>query len=449
MFLRWTTDSYVTSHLVEAVGTGSTYAATIPGQAANTSVQYTAVSSTVDLSMLTASGAIDPLLLVTTDSYHTVVQSTPTPTPTPTETPTPTPTPTETPTPTATPSPTPTQTPTPSPTPTETPTPTATATVTPTPTPTVTVTPTPTPTVTVTPTPTASATISPPPTGSPTATPTPTPRVTPSPTPSPTPTSTPLATPPPVQFANISTRLSVGTENDVLIAGFIITGTQPKKVYLRGLGYSLSVNDTLPDPVLELHDSTSRLIAKNDDWENSPEKEAILATNISPPNRLESAILTVLDPGAYTAILKDAGGRTGIGSVEVYDLDQTVDSKLANRSPRGLVQTGAKVMSGGVIVMGTEAAKVIIRAIGPSLPLAGALTNPTLELHDVNGAVIGYNDDWRTDQETEIIASTVPPANEAESAIVKSLAPGNYTAIVRGSQGTTGVALVEAYQLDN
>jgi hypothetical protein len=243
--------------------------------------------------------------------------------------------------------------------------------------------------------------------------------------------------------------LDVGTGDNALIGGFIITGTKPKKVYIRGLGYSLSVQGTLPDPLLELHDGSGRLIEQNDNWGNSPEKDAILATNIYPASPLESAIMTVLNPGAYTAILKDAGGKTGIGSVEIYDLDRTVDSKLANISTRGFVQTGDNVMIGGVIVLGTDSARLIIRAIGPSLPLPGALRDPNLELHDGNGAVIGYNDNWRTDHEAEIIATTVPPMNDAESAIVETLVPGNYTAIVRGNQGATGIALVEAYQLDN
>ncbi len=228
-----------------------------------------------------------------------------------------------------------------------------------------------------------------------------------------------------------------------------MTGTAPKKVLLRGLGFSLNVKDTLPDPLLELHDQSGALIAQNDDWENSPDKQAIIDANLSPGNPLESAILSTLKPGQYTAILRGVDGGTGVGLVEIYDLDRTVDSILANVSSRGLVQTGDNVMIGGFIVLGNEPANIIIRAIGPSLPVTGALADPTLEMHDENGAVIAFNDNWRSDQEAEIIATTIPPTNDAESAFVAALTPGAYTAIVRGSDNTTGVALVEAYQLDH
>ena len=132
---------------------------------------------------------------------------------------------------------------------------------------------------------------------------------------------------------------------------------------------------------------------------------------------------------------------------EVYDLDRTVNSKLANISTRGLVQTGNNVMIGGFIVVGPDSQKVIVRAMGPSLPLSGALANPTLELHDGNGALFAANDDWRSDQEAEIIATGIAPSNNLESAIVRTLAPGNYTAIVRGVNDTMGVALVEVYRI--
>ena len=153
---------------------------------------------------------------------------------------------------------------------------------------------------------------------------------------------------------------------------------------------------------------------------------------------------------AYTAIVRGVNNGTGIGLVEAYDLDRTVDSKLANISTRGFVQTGDNVLIGGLIVAGQDPSflKVIVRAIGPSLPVPGALGDPTLELHDGNGALIASNDNWRSDQEAEIIATGIPPSNDLESAIVRNLAPGNYTAIVRGVNNTTGVALVEAYGLN-
>ena len=175
----------------------------------------------------------------------------------------------------------------------------------------------------------------------------------------------------------------------------------------------------------------------------------MINTTIAPTNDKEAAILTALDPGAYTAIVRGVGGTTGVGPVEAYDLDSTVDSKLANISTRGLVQTGDNVMIGGFIVTGATPTNTLIRALGPSLPVMGALADPTLELHDGNGAVIATNDNWKDTQQAAIEATTIPPTNDAESAIVQTLAPGAYTAIVRGKNNTTGVALVEAYQLGN
>ena len=239
--------------------------------------------------------------------------------------------------------------------------------------------------------------------------------------------------------------------SNVLIGGFIITGTQPKKVIVRAIGPSLSsfFPGALADPVLELRNSSGGLIASNDNWRSDQEAE-IIATTIPPSNDLESAIVATLpaNSSAYTAIVRGVNNGTGIGVVEAYDLDRTVDSKLANISTRGLVQTGDNVLIGGLIVLGQNPLRVIVRAIGPSLPLPGALGDPTLELHDGNGALIASNDNWRSDQEAEIIATGIPPSNDLESAIVRNLAPGNYTAIVRGVNSTTGIAVVEAYGLN-
>jgi len=338
---------------------------------------------------------------------------------------TPVPTPTSTPAPTSTPTPSPTVTPSPTPPPSPTPTSTPVATLTPTPTPAASLTPTPTPT----------------PPGSPTPTPTA--------TPTPAVTATPTPTVAPGTFGNISTRLRVETGDNVLIGGFIITGTQPKKIILRAIGPSLPVAGALADPVLELRDSSGALIQSNDNWRSDQEAE-IIASTIPPTNNLESAIVATLpaNNSAYTAIVRGVDNGTGIGAVEVYDLNQAVDSKLANISTRGFVQTGDNVLIGGLIVLGQNPLRVIVRAIGPSLPVPGALSDPTLELRDGNGGLIASNDNWRSDQEAEIIATTIPPSSDLESAIVRDLAPGNYTALVRGVNGTMGVGAVEAYDLN-
>ena len=252
----------------------------------------------------------------------------------------------------------------------------------------------------------------------------------------------------PVTLANISTRAIVQTGNNVLIGGFIITGTQNKSVLLRAIGPSLTLAGKLMNPLLELHNSAGALITSNDNWGNAPNHQEIANTGAAPANSFESAILRLLPPGRYTAIVRGVGNATGIALVEGYDLDRTVDSKFANISTRGLVQTGNNVMIGGFIVLGADSQKVIIRAIGPSLALAGKLMNPTLELHNRQGAIIASNDNWRTTQQAEIIATGIPPSNNFESSIVRTLTPGAYTAIVRGVGNTTGLALVEVYGLN-
>lgn len=253
----------------------------------------------------------------------------------------------------------------------------------------------------------------------------------------------------PLKLGNISTRIKVGTGNNVMIGGFIITGNEPKKVIVRGIGPSLGIVGQLEDPTLELHDSSGQLIASNDDWQNGPDAQAVMDSGIPPYSSKEAAIVRTLDPGAYTAIVAGAGGTTGVGLVEVYDLSTVSAGKLANISTRGIAEIGDNVIIGGIIVLGESQAKLLIRAIGPSLGIAGQLEDPVLELHNSNGATIASNDDWKSDQQADIEATGVPPSSDAEAALVTTLDPAAYTAIVRGKNNSTGVALVEAYQLSN
>ena len=264
-----------------------------------------------------------------------------------------------------------------------------------------------------------------------------------------------VGTPPslPSQALNISTRLSVQTGDNVLIGGFIITGTQPKKVIVRAIGPSLPLAGKLENPTMELVGPNGS-IASNDNWMDAPNKQEIIDSTVPPENDLESAIVATLPSNrtGYTAIVRGVNDGTGIGLVEVYDLDPAVDSKLANISSRGLVQTGDNVMIGGFILgKNGGPAKVIVRAIGPSLSAAnisGALADPTVELRDGNGVLVRGNDNWKETQQAEIEASGIPPSDNLESAVLATLAPGPYTAIVGGKNGTSGVALVELYQLD-
>jgi uncharacterized repeat protein (TIGR03803 family) len=262
---------------------------------------------------------------------------------------------------------------------------------------------------------------------------------------------------PPRNLLNISTRAQVLTADKVLIAGFIITGSDPKKVIIRGIGPSLAgVGTALQDPILELHQGSATL-AISDDWKEH--QADVEATTIPPTNDLESAIVATLAPGAYTAILSGKNSGTGVGVVEVYDLAQAANSKLANISTRGLVDTGENVMIAGLIVDagggGGGNARVILRALGPSLSasgIQGALPDPELELHDASGTTIASNDNWKirpdgSSQQGEVEATSIPPTDSLESALVQTLPPGSYTAIVRGANDSTGVATVEIYNL--
>ena len=252
---------------------------------------------------------------------------------------------------------------------------------------------------------------------------------------------------------NISTRLDVLTGDNVLIAGFIITGNDPKQVIIRGLGPSLGgagLQSPLADPVLELHFPDGTVVT-NDNWKDT-QKAAIMAS-IPPTNDLEAAIIETLPPGAYTAILRGKNSATGVGLVEAYDLDTAADSQLANISTRGFVDTGDNVLIGGFIIGGPEGvdSTVVVRAIGPSL--AGAvgspvLADPNLELHDSDGNILATNDNWKDGPDmSTIMADGLAPTNTKESALLANLPPGAYTAVVRGGNTGTGVGLIEIYNL--
>jgi hypothetical protein len=259
----------------------------------------------------------------------------------------------------------------------------------------------------------------------------------------------------PSHLANISTRMKVGVGEDVLIGGFIVQGAQAKKVILRALGPSLAaggVANVLADPVLELHDS-SGVVASNDDWPSGSQAAEVSASGLAPSDPFESAIIVTLSPGSYTAVMSGYQGGQGIGLVEAYELDAN-GTRLVNISTRGRVGVSNDAMIGGLIVQGSAPKRAIVRALGPSLatgpnPIAGALADPVLELHDSSGALMASNDNWiNSSQYGEIVASTVPPPNTKESAIIATCGPGNYTAIVLGVNNTSGVGLVEVYDLD-
>jgi len=251
---------------------------------------------------------------------------------------------------------------------------------------------------------------------------------------------------------NIATRVFVDTGERGPIAGFIIAGDVSKKVLIRGIGPSLAAHGVptpLADPTLTLFDDKGGTIRMNNNWRDSQEPE-ITATGLAPQNDLEAAIVTTLPPGHYTTALTGINATTGNGLIEVYDLEPD-NSSLANLSTRGFVGTGDNVLIGSLIVGSGDSPIIVLRAIGPSLATSGIanpLLDPTIELHDGDGALLGFNDDWRSPQLQAVNATLLAPTDDRESAIVAPfLTPGNYTAVVRGKNNTTGVALVEAYRI--
>lgn len=255
---------------------------------------------------------------------------------------------------------------------------------------------------------------------------------------------------PPALLQNVSTRVRVGVNDSVLIGGLIVTGTEEKTIVVRGLGQGNGFDDPLVNPYLELHDADGAVLAANDDWFDTQASEIELS-DLAPEGPYDSAILRALLPGAYTAIVRGLKGGSGTGLVEAYDIDQQTASALANISSRGKVGIGDNVMIGGFILGGGGGGSttVVVRALGPSLGLpTTALQDPTLELHDVDGVLIGSNDNWKDTQEAEISAAGLAPAEDREAALLMDLPPGDYTAVVRGKEGTTGVALVEVYRVE-
>jgi Tol biopolymer transport system component len=282
------------------------------------------------------------------------------------------------------------------------------------------------------------------------------------------------STTPAARLTNISTRGRVETGDNVMIGGFIIGGDTPKTVLVRAIGPSLAafgVPGALANPSVRLF-SGQTAIAENNDWQVSlplcqqtghtcGAPADITATGLAPSAPLEAALLITLAPGPYTAIVSGVGGTTGVGLVEVFEVDADPSARLVNISTRALVQTGDNVMIGGFIIGGTTAKTVLVRAIGPSLAafgVPGALANPSVRLFSGQTA-IARNDDWQVTDPlcassghtcgtpADIAATGLPPSQPAESALLITLAPGPYTAIVSGVGGTTGVGLVEVFDV--
>jgi hypothetical protein len=241
-----------------------------------------------------------------------------------------------------------------------------------------------------------------------------------------------------------------------MIGGFIINGNAPKNVAVRGIGPSLAqfgITDALADPTLELHAANGSLLIQDDDWQDNPTQAAqLIALGLALREPKESGMVASLQPAGYTAILAGKNNGTGVGLVEIYDTNSAADSQLANISTRGFVQAGNNVMIGGFILGGNQNTHVVLRGIGPSLAqfgLSPVLADPTLELHDSNGATLISNDDWQDDVASASLLSSLglAPSDPKESGIYASLPPGAFTAILAGQSNGTGIGLIEIYNV--
>jgi hypothetical protein len=282
------------------------------------------------------------------------------------------------------------------------------------------------------------------------------------PVPTPTPTPTPTATPLQGFVGNVSTRLPVGTGDNVLIEGFIVQGPagSTKKIIVRAIGPSLipfGVADALANPTLEIHDASNATVATNDDWSTTQvggliagdQSAEINASQLAPSNDLESAIIANLVPGSYTAVVRGLGDTVGTGVVDAYDLSVASSAKLANVATRGLIQPGDKLMIAGFIVQNGPV-RAVIRAVGPSLiafGVADALADTTLQLKDQNGTIVLENDNWKTDQQQDLESTGLQPSHDLEAAVVATIQPGQYTAQVRGKNEASGIGVVQVYFL--
>lgn len=240
-----------------------------------------------------------------------------------------------------------------------------------------------------------------------------------------------------------------------MIAGFIISGNSSKAVVLRGIGPSLlvfGISDALLDPVLDLRGSNGSLILSNDNWKDT-QRSQIEGSPLQPSDDHESVIVATLPPGAYTAALTGKNNTTGVGLVEVYDNNEASDSQLANISTRGFVRADNNVMIGGFILGGSpNSTRIVLRGIGPSLAQFGlnpVLADPTLELHDGNGATLVSNDNWLDDpvSAAQLTANGLALGDPKESGLFISLPPGQFTAVLAGKNGGIGIGLIEVYNL--
>jgi len=268
------------------------------------------------------------------------------------------------------------------------------------------------------------------------------------------------------RLVNISSRAFVGTGAELEIAGFVISGPagSSEQVLVRGVGPALAnygVSGFLTNPILTLYDSAGNQVATNTGWSTAANAPAIAAAATStgafalPADSADSALLVSLAPGAYTAEVAGVGGATGVALAEVYEVTSGTP-ELINISTRAYVGTGASVEIGGFVINGSQSETVLVRAVGPTLSQFGVsspLATPTLSVVDSAGTTVASNTGWSTAANASAIAAAATatgafalPSGSSDSALLLTLAPGAYTAVVSGSDGASGIALVEIYE---
>jgi hypothetical protein len=258
----------------------------------------------------------------------------------------------------------------------------------------------------------------------------------------------------------LSVRSLVGAGDNTLIAGLVMNGSVNKRVVFRGVESTVrtaGVTGTVRDPSLSLFNTSGVLLRSNTDWGNDPELAAIFPTlglAPLPTSSLDAAMLPQITPGVYTAHVSGAPGDTGVGLLEMYDADATIyGSRLSAISVRSFSGPGADVLIVGVVITGNTPARVVVRAVGPSLGNAvpTRMADPILTLYRVGvAASIGSNDNWGGSSEMVANFATVGlaalPADSKDAAMALTLDPGVYT-VHAGGVGGSGVVLMEMYEL--
>ena len=267
------------------------------------------------------------------------------------------------------------------------------------------------------------------------------------------------------RLVNLSSRGFIGSGESVLLSGVVVRGPVAKQFLIRAIGPGLAafgVTGALPDPVLNVVSSDGAMLASNTGWSTAPGAGQMAALGAAvgafpmAAGSADSALIMTLPPGGYTFLVSSASAVTGVGLIEVYELDSTA-SRAVSLSTRAFVEPGNRLLIGGITISGFAPKRVLVRAVGPTLGafgVAGVLADPNLTVFGGNGAILGTNDDWGLGAAAGEVAAAGASAGAfalevggKDAAFVLTLAPGNYTLQIAGKAGAGGIALLEVYEL--